>query len=90
MGGFLGFGDYIFAYVYPISFLGAMFYGIGSIMYTNPNTIIANPNVAVALNIFIGLCGLLAIFNWFNNTTVPLLGDIILPKPAVTIKTQNY
>jgi hypothetical protein len=57
----------IFDYAYPISFLGAIFYGILAIAQTDLTGIITNKNWAVAFNVFIGLCGLLSMGAWFNT-----------------------
>jgi hypothetical protein len=90
MAGFLWVGDYIFAYAYPISFLGAMFYGIASIVSFDPSTVIANKNVSVFLNGLIGLCGLMSLCNWYQNNQIPILGPIILADgPQNIIKTQG-
>ena len=86
---FLYIGDYIFSYAYPISFLGACFYGIASIINVNPATVIANPNVSVILNAFIGVCGVISLFAWLNiSGNVPLVGNTLLPNGNATIK-QN-
>jgi hypothetical protein len=90
MGGFLLVGDYIFTYAYPISFLGAMFYGITSIVQFDPVTVIGNKNISVFLNALIGLCGLMSLFNWYQNNQIPVIGPIILPDgPQNVIKTQS-
>jgi len=88
MGGFLGFGDAIFAYAYPVSFLGALFYGVASIVSFDPSTVVANKNVSVALNAFIGICGVISLFNWFNQP-VPVLGPILLPSSKNPIKATS-
>ncbi len=86
---FLYVGDMIFAYAYPVSFLGACFYGIASLISVDPSTIIANKNVSVLLNAFIGVCGVLSLFAWLNiNDNVPAVGTILLPNGNDTIK-QN-
>jgi hypothetical protein len=56
----------IFMYAYPISFLGSMAYGILSILQTDPSQVIANKNMVLALNIFVGICGLLGFGAWFG------------------------
>ena len=89
MPGFIGIGDILFAYAYPISFLGAIFYAISSVVSFDPTTVVANKNVSVALNAVIGVCGLLSLFNWYGNTQVPVLGDILLPNGTKIIKLQQ-
>jgi hypothetical protein len=79
--GFLGFGDFIFQFAYPVAFLGALFYGVTSIVSVDPATIIANKNVSVALNLFIGVCGLLSVFNWFSYKDPLGVGDILQVTP---------
>ena len=89
MPGFLGVGDVVFAYAYPVSFLGALFYGIASIVSFDPSTVVANKNVSVILNAFIGVCGVISLFNWFNQTPVPVLGSVLLPNGQKVVKAQQ-
>jgi hypothetical protein len=89
MPGFLYVGDYIFAYSYPIAFLGAMFYGIASIVSFDPSTAIANKNITIFINVFIGLCGLISLGNWYQNTTIPVISNVFLPDGNGIIKTQG-
>jgi hypothetical protein len=89
MGGFLLIGDYIFSFAYPISFLGACFYGLVSVVQIDPSTIIANKNVSIAINLLIGLCGILSVFAWINfDRNVPILGPTLLPNGNKTIKSN--
>jgi hypothetical protein len=53
-------------YAYPVSFVGSMAYGILSILQTDPSQIIANKNLVLGVNIFIGLCGLLGMGAWYG------------------------
>ena len=61
------FWNNIFKYAYPISFMGAMAYGLLAIAQTDASSIITNKNWLVAFNVFIGLCGLLSIASWFQT-----------------------
>jgi hypothetical protein len=65
-----------------------MFYGISSLVSFDPSTIIANKNVTIFINLYIGICGLIALFNWFNYS-VPIIGNILLPNGYSIIKTQG-
>ena len=58
--------DYLFYFAYPISFAGAIFYGLVSVVQIDPSTIIVNRNVAIILNIYIGICAIISIFIWYN------------------------
>jgi hypothetical protein len=89
MGGFLYVGDYIFQYAYPIAFVGSMFYGIASIVSFDPTTVVANKNITVFLNVFIGVCGLISLFNWYQNNQIPLIGQVLLPDGTGVIKPQG-
>ena len=82
-------GDYVFAYAYPVAFLGAISYGVASIVSVDPSTIVANKNISVAVNVLIGLCGLISFFNWFNQSPVPVLGSTLLPNGQEVIKRQQ-
>jgi hypothetical protein len=84
---FLIVGDYVFSYAYPISFVGALFYGVSAILNVDPSTIVANRNISVALNIIIGVCGMISLFV-FLKIKIPIFGPILLPNGSDTIK-QN-
>ena len=58
--------DYLFYFAYPVSFAGAIFYGLVSVMQIDPATIIVNRNVAVILNMYIGICAIISIFIWYK------------------------
>jgi len=78
--------DYVFQYSFLISFLGASFFGISSLVSVDPATIVANKNVSVALNVIIGLAGFIALFVWYNMS-VPILDNTIIN--SKTVKTDN-
>lgn len=87
--GFLYIGDYIFSYAYPISFLGAAFYGVSSIGNIDTAAIVANKNITVALNVLVGLCGVISLFAFLSvNGNIPVIGVVLLPNGNQTIK-QN-
>jgi hypothetical protein len=65
--------DYIFYLCYPVSFFGAIFYGVISIISVDPSTILINKNWSVAFNIYVGLCAIMSVFIWFNYPN-PILG----------------
>ena len=71
--------DFIFAYSYLIAFIGSMFYGITSIVYANPTTIIISQNVSIFMNILIGTCGIISLFSWFGDNQIPIIGPLLLP-----------
>jgi hypothetical protein len=71
--------DLIISYAYPISFAGAVFYGVASIVNIDPSTIVANKNISVAINVIIGICGFVSIFYWFNQP-VPVLPGLLYDK----------
>jgi hypothetical protein len=89
MGGFLYFGDYVFQFAYPIAFLGSMFYGVASIASFDPSSIILNRNITIFVNIIIGICGLISLFNWFQHRNVPIIGELLLPDGTGIIRTQE-
>ena len=78
--------DYLFQYSFLISFMGAAFYGISSIVAVDPTTIVANKNISVALNVVIGIAGLIGLFVWYNMDVPVLDGSVINSK---TVKTIN-
>jgi hypothetical protein len=78
-------GDFIFAYAYPTSFVGALFLCTTQFFNIQLDTIF-NYTFSNFLYFFIGACGLVSIFNWFN-AKIPLIGESILNKNAIKI---NY
>jgi len=58
--------DYVFMFAYLISFIGAIFFSMASLVQIDPSTIIANKNVSFAINLFIGVCGLVSMIIWVN------------------------
>jgi len=57
----------IFKYAYPIAFLGSMAYCVMTIMQVDLFTIIANRNIVIALNVFVGLCGFFSFAAWYST-----------------------
>lgn len=51
----------IFRYAYPLAFIGSIAYGMLAIVQTDLATTVGNPKIAFAINIFFGLCGVLAL-----------------------------
>ena len=81
--------DFIFAYTYFFAFVGAMFYGVASIVQFDPSTLIANKNISVFINAFIGVCGIIGLFNWFNGFEIPIVSPILFPNGQQIIKIQG-
>jgi len=78
-------GDFIFAYAYPMSFVGALFLCTTQFFNIQLDTIFSF-EFSNFLYIFIGACGFVSIFNWFN-ASIPLIGKSILNQNAIKI---NY
>lgn len=78
--------DYVFQYSFLISFLGASFFGISSLVAVDPTTIVANKNVSVALNVVIGVAGFISLFAWYDMQVPVIDGSLINSK---TVKTKN-
>jgi hypothetical protein len=81
--------NFIFSYSYPLAFMGAMFYGIASFVQFDPSTIIANKNISIFINALIGICGTIAVFNWYENNQIPFIGSYIVPGGSGVIKPQG-
>ena len=64
----------VFTYAYPISFMGAMAYGLLAIAQVDISSIITNKNWLVAFNVFIGLCGIMSLASWFGTDISALDG----------------
>jgi hypothetical protein len=78
-------GDFIFAYAYPMSFVGALFLCTTQFFNIQLETIFSF-EFSNFLYIFIGASGFVSIFNWFNMN-IPLIGESILNKNKIKI---NY
>ena len=57
----------IFKYSYPISFAGAVFYGILAVLQLDISSIVTNKNWLLVFNIFIGICGILSVASWYGT-----------------------
>ena len=64
-----------FSYAFPISFMGAIFYGILAVAQTDVSNVITNKNWLIAFNLFIGLCGLVSLGTWFS-VDVPYINNV--------------
>lgn len=80
--------DFLLQFSYPIAFIGAVFFGVASIVNFDPATVIANKNATVFINVLIGVTGLIGLFNWFNFTPIPVIGPYILPNGQGVLKQQ--
>jgi hypothetical protein len=78
--------DFLFMYAFPFAFIGSIFYSIATIINIDITSVIANRNISVALNAYVGICGAVSIFVWFNINN-PVLGITSL-NPGV-VKTNN-
>jgi hypothetical protein len=78
----------VFKYAYPISFMGAMAYGILSIAQVQASQIIANPNVLIIINSFIGICGVLSFAAWYN-TDISVFNSVTTYLDLDANKTRN-
>jgi len=80
-------GDFIFAYAYPVSFIGALFLCTTNMFGIQLETIL-NDNFANFMYIFIGLSGFVSVFNWFN-ASIPLIGSSLLDPSAIKINSSK-
>ncbi len=81
--------DFIMSFAYPIAFLGALFYGIASLVSFDPSTVIANKNVSVFINVLIGLAGFVSIFVWMGKGSEMPASEILLPSDGKVKQTVN-
>jgi hypothetical protein len=87
-GGLFSVGDYIFAYAYPLGFIGAILYSVLSLLNIDPSSIIANKNISVILSVLITTSGLISFFTWMHQD-VPILGNTLLPNGRGVIKIRQ-
>lgn len=71
--------EWVFMYSYPVSFLGAIFFGIISVVNLSPLTIIANQNVVTVLNGYVLACSIIAGLSWFNIDNPVLVKSALNP-----------
>lgn len=74
-------GNYVFMYAYPVAFAGAVFCSTTQFFGIDIPTIM-NYTVAQWLYAFIGVCGVVSMFTWFN-VDVPLLEGTVYSPGAV-------
>jgi hypothetical protein len=77
--------EWAFMYSYPVSFMGAIFFGIISVVNLSPLTIIANQNVVTVLNAYVLACSIIAGLSWFNIDN-PVLGKLVLNPATLKYK----
>jgi hypothetical protein len=66
--------EYLFYFAYPVSFIGAMFYSMISLVSTEPISILLNKNWVIIFNIYVGICSYMSIYVWFNKQN-PILNE---------------
>ena len=76
---------WIFAYAYPIAFVGAFLLGVTETVGYNPSSVI-NEKALMAVNVVIGVAGAISLFNWFDSD-VPFVGSMIVDRKE--IKSKN-
>ena len=69
--------DFIFMYAFLFSFLGAILYSVTSMVNIDVGSVIINKNVSVVLNAYLGICGAVSFFVWYNMVN-PIFGITIL------------
>ena len=79
--------DIIFAYAYPVSFVGALFLCTTQILSIQLDTVFSY-QFSSFLYIFIGISGFVSVFNWFN-TPIPLIDSSILDPNAIKIRNSQ-
>lgn len=74
--------EYLFMWAYVISFVGAVFFSIASLVNIEPASLIVNKNILVVVNILIGISGIVSLFVFFNQS-VPALDAAVLDQRVV-------
>lgn len=77
--------EYLFQFSFAVSFIGAIFFGIISLINIEPTSIITNKNVSFGLNIFIIISSVISMFVWFNMNNPVLSSTALDPR---TIKPR--
>lgn len=76
--------EWIFMFSFPVSFMGAIFFGIISVVNLSPLSIVANQNVVTVMNAYVLACSIISAFVWFNMDNPVLVKSVLNPQ---TIKT---
>jgi hypothetical protein len=71
--------DYIGLYSYPLSFVGAILFSIISIIDINLNTLVANKNFSLIINLAFIVWSIISLTIFYNVPvySVPILGSIL-------------
>ena len=80
--------EYIFMWSYVISFVGAVFFSVSSLINIDPASIIVNKNLVVVINVVIGISGIVSLFVFFNQS-VPSLDAALLNQRVVKANINN-
>jgi len=78
--------EYLFQFSFFVSFIGAIFFALTSLINIDPSSIIVNKNISFALNIFISISSIISMFVWFNMNN-PILGSTALDPRTVKPRT---
>jgi len=79
--------EYVFMYAFLFSFVGSVFYAFIGLLNIDIASIIVNKNITLALNVIIGVSGIISVFVWFNMD-IPAL-DIRILNPKVVKSNVN-
>lgn len=80
--------EYVFMYAYLFSFVGSVFYASVGLLNIDIASIIVNKNMTLAINVVIGISGIISTFVWFN-AEVPALNNSILDPKVVKTRVNN-
>ena len=80
--------DYVFMYSYLVAFFGAILYAINQTINIDPLVIIANKNISMTVNLFIGACGFVSVFR-FLRWSIPYLEPKLM-NPLVIITETDW
>jgi hypothetical protein len=71
--------DILVMYSYPLSFVGAILFTVIQIIDINPNTLVANKNISIAINISFVIWSIVSMCVYYNIPiyNIPVIGDIL-------------
>jgi hypothetical protein len=90
--------DYFIMYSYPLAFIGAILFTIVQIIDVNLNTLVANKNISIVINISFIVWSVISLSVFYNIqlSNIPILGSIltveipyILPLNTQAVVTQS-
>ena len=80
--------EYVFMWSFLISFVGAVFFSMMSMVNIEPSSILLNKNFVIVFNIIVTISGIISLFVWLNMD-IPSLDRALLNPRVVKSNVNN-